>query len=470
VRPVGGGNNDSFIEGQVQLENCRPKCLTKSEQEVLLSLAGSQRNRIRQLAQWLRDHPAAAALLHDTKGKSKGKISKDVDGENVTLKERLHFERCLDEIEPRSRLKDLLECTKDWIECFIARLETVQEAKELVQSSKHLQTVVESAVKANKETSPSVKPRKRRPSPQVVVFPDQERLHAKRRKTVDRATSPLHEAADASLYLEHDTSARQVSVDMTAAESEAAAYATHTQKDSQEDETPPSPQSLPSPPPHGQSRPLRAQQVTTEESQTTTTQDSSAKAVSLPSVRSLPPVQSSSSGDDGFQVIVVKETMHSTSLGTTRDAEAVSSTTTLKVEKVLGQEKKQKKKKKKGLRTPEAPPVPLELISVLEEASAEAEKRRKEEKKRLDEYEYDPWADLQCWVPPPAYPRSVEPQNVKNVQEGPSDDVTYVQLSSKKARQTFDTFDEESQSTSNSRRERLEEEARITDFLRSEDL
>lgn len=448
VKPAGGGQQAG--------EACRPKCRDKSEQNLLLQIASAQRNRIRQLAQWLADHPEAAAILKDTKGKGKGKASA-TDPEEIAQKQKAHFERCMEEIEPRQRLDELIASTSDWIECFKSRLEAIRLAQRAISTTQEHQSVsVDQAI--GKERS---KKRAARSTSAALQEAKQ-----KRRRTIDRGTSPiqeLQELAEKSVYLEqsreHDLQCAvsdgidepvQVGTTKSALVSSSAL---------QEDDSPPSPQSLPSPPPPAQVRP---KQSTTDDSQQSTN-ESSSKPIPLPSVRSMPPVQSSSSADDSFKITVIKDTTTTSVHDNLVDQTA--STSRVKVVR---------KPKKRASRLP---PPSSDVLSKLEEAAKEAEIKRKEEKARFGEFDYDPWEGLIGWVPPKSHegsrPVLPDPDKKVIVEETVESSASTLEMLSAMSRtfSTFESFEAESSETaSQGRREREENEARISEFLLSEEL
>lgn len=442
-------------------ETCRPRCIIQAEQTILLDIASKQRNRIRELAQWLTDHPDAATLLRDTKGKGKGKAREGNDND-IVLKQKAHFERCLEEVEPRQRLKELIASTNDWINCFKSRLDAIRSAKttlhELEQRQRHVSSALEQDTSQKKRTNGSA-------TAQVTV------PYPKRRKTVDRGTSPIQEVVDQSIYLEQSQNYGRSTAGI-AVHTDTAPFpnqATDAEAALQEDESPPSPQSLPSPPPHAQARPKQSIQTVTEESQQSTT-DSSFKPTSLPSVQSLPPVQSSSSGDDGYRMSISRDT---TTVGQPGGAEIATASTT----KIIVRPVKRPRKS-----TVKLPPVSSEIQQLLEEAALEAQKKRKEEKQRLGELDYDPWWKLQDWVPPESQiPPGDEPEpeaeqvsvvQEETVQSNISDDKSEeMYTATSRIIGTFEALDTEgSETASQTQRERDDDEARIAEFLRSEDL
>lgn len=450
VKPAGGGQQTG--------EACRPKCKDKSEQSLLLQVASTQRNRIRQLAQWLADHPEAAALLDDIKGKGKGK-ARQTDPEEITQKHKAHFERCLEEIEPRQRLRELSTSTGDWIECFRSRLNAVQQAQHTVhtlQERRRRRSIdkVNGTEQSNKRVSNAAS----------AAMHDGE---SKRRRTIDRGTSPIQEIqelVDKSIYLEQS---RDLDIDHDPApEMNADSTENHVKPGLlaagalQEDDSPPSPQSLPSPPPHAQ---IRQQGSTTTDESQQSTNESSSKPIIVPSVRSMAPVQSSCPADDGFKITIVRDT--TTTTVQDNAAEQTASTSRVKVAR---------KPKKRASRLP--PPSP-EVLSRLEEAAREAEIRRKEEKARLGEFEYDPWEGLIGWVPPetpsdrqPVLPEPVQQVTVEQTIQANTDTSEVSPTKSRKS-STFEALEAESSETqSQGRREREENEASIAEFLRSEEL
>jgi hypothetical protein len=127
------------------------------------------------------------------------------------------------------------------------------------------------------------------------------------------------------------------------------------------------------------------------------------------------------------------------------------------------------------------PPITPEVQQLLEEAAAEAEKKRKEERAKQGIFSYDPWDGL--WVPPPA-PQSVplngqvphEQQDVAEkeaIQSSASLEAYEEIMMTARSRVlgTFEALDAESSgSASHGRREQEEDEARIAEFLRSEEM
>lgn len=438
-------------------EACRPKCRDKAEQSLLLQIASTQRNRIRQHAQWLVDHPEAAALLRDTKNKGKGK-ERESNQDDIVYKEKAHFERCLEEVEPRQRLKELVASTRDWIECFKERLEVVQEAQHILES---VRVIRESPPK---EEALTTNP-KRILENGTYDRPDE---RPKRRKTIDRGTSPIQEVVEKSLYLEHSHDYSEKVPDQAREPAQHAmrtGQALSTENTSHEDDSPPSPQSLPSPPPNAQVRAKHSAQATTEESQQSTA-DSSAKPASIPSVPSLPPIRSSSpvGGEDSFK-ITIRQTNVASDLP---DLGAATSIATSKVEVV----RKPKKRASK------LPPITPEIHNLLEEASREAARKRKEEKQRLGEFDYDPWSELVGWVPPESLSAGAEEQSSEKLSPAIVTETTPIDTSVEEfttARthivRTFDALDaDSSENASQGRREREENEAMIAAFLREEEL
>lgn len=454
VKPVGGGQQIG--------ETCRPKCNTKTEQALLLSIASKQRNRIRQLAQWLTDHPEAASLLRDTKGKGKSKARDD--GQNdVAMKEKAHFERCLEEVESRQRLKELIASTNDWVTCFKSRLEAVRNAKKM------LIALQEGQERISRVDSPPSKKQKR-PSSGVTTVEVQVPRNTKRRRTVDRGTSPIQEIVERSIYLEQSREYEQDEGSAVIFEHPVANGPIHPaslaqETALQEDDSPPSPQSLPSPPPHAQVRQKQLQNVTDESQQSTT--DSSFKPPSLPSVQSLPPVQSSSSADDGFRTIVIREinsVVHDTGVEKQTD-----STTEMVAHKV--------KKPKK--RISKVPPIAPEIQLLLEKAALKAEKKRQEEKEAIGAPVEDHWQGLQEWVPPDnQIGPAVEPETTHSGEQrqdnesSMSGEMTGAMYTARSHVVSFEALEADGSSlASQERREREEMEAAgIQEFLKSEDL
>ncbi|KAK9899331.1 hypothetical protein P389DRAFT_168292 [Cystobasidium minutum MCA 4210] len=458
VKPAGGGQQTG--------EACRPKCRDKAEQTLLLQIASTQRNRIRQLAQWLADHPEAAALLKDAKGKGKARADKP-DQADITWKQKAHFERCLEEIEPRQRLRELIASTNDWIECFKSRLDAVQHAQQT------LLTMQEQDRKNELEAKGSMsKKRKKQAATDVNRLVQNEQ--PKRRRTIDRGTSPIQELQDVidkSVYLEasmdhgrpEEEESVHAGISRPAQENQDVKSEHAPISRLQEDDSPPSPQSLPSPPPPAQARQKASAQSTTDESQQST-HDSSAKPVSLPSVQSMPPVRSSSPPDDGFKVTIVQDTTtiashHANGL------EQGASTSRVKVER---------KPKKRATKLP---PLAPEVLTSLEIAAKEAAIKRKEEKLRLGEFDYDPWDGLVAWVAPESHDEQPEqlPEPIQSIQIAERTEYTAnttdVYTAKSRIISTFDSLEAESSETaSQGRREREENEARISEFLRSEDL
>lgn len=393
--------------------------------------------------------------MDDLKAKGKGK-ARQTDPEEITQKHKAHFERCLEEIEPRQRLRELIASTGDWIECFKSRLNAVQQAQQTIH------TIQERQRRRSVDKIDGTEQSKKRVSSAVsAAMHDGE---PKRRRTIDRGTSPIQEIqelADKSIYLEqsrdldidHD-STPDMNADSTESHVKPALLSAGAL---QEDDSPPSPQSLPSPPPHAQTR----QKASTTDDSQQSTNESSSKPITVPSVQSMAPVQSSSLADDGFKITIVRDTAT-----TSVQEDGVGQTTSTSRVKVA------RKAKNRASRLP--PPSP-EVLSKLEEAAREAEIRRKEEKARLGEFEYDPWEGLVGWVPPespndrqPVLPEPVQQVTVEQIVQAN----TYPsEMSPTKSRKggTFEALEAESSETqSQERREREENEARIAEILRSE--
>lgn len=401
-------------------ESCRPKCATKSEQEFLLNLAGSQRNHIRRLSRWLSEHPDLVNYLKDTKGKGKGK-ARDSLAEEELSKLKDYLEMRLEEIEPKSRLVELLAYTKHWIESFQERVEFIQSVKialehnNLPSSSlaEHSARIADQIIPTSpvqgmqKEPEASTQIRRQR-SPSRSASPHPKPVSKKRKRTVDRGTSPLSEAHDMATSVTvaqaGTASENVIRTSITVAESpdhatksisaitQVTLESTVLNEDGNDDDSPPSPQSLPSPPPHGQTRLKPLTQSGKDDSQASTA-GSSNKAGGTPSIHTLPPADSSnSSAEDALHATVIQEIV---------SAEVRADTPRKEQTAGLEQNHVVKKKEKRKHNKHKLPPVSDEVMQKLKQAALEAERQREEERRKEDIYiKYDYWGELKMWEPP----------------------------------------------------------------------
>ena len=377
--------------------SCHLRPRTASEAKLISDTSQVCRQRLDIVEKWLSKHPAVSQHLRDPKGKGKAReapeavsaiVSDAAHAQTVLLAQRL--KQCIYELDPPQRLADLALATKHWLDAFESRLSCLEaESRSPIVASTRL--VSPSATDNDVLNQPA--PRKRR----RLSNDDYDGTGI-----VGKPKSPVREAALPVKAIVKDFQDTQSS--------------SQSQSQSQKSwqETPPSPESLPSPPPAAQTRravlssaPTPSQPLTQclqPDAAVETQDEREASSLELPPLlSSIPtqPVQEDDSQETEASAAIITYPAQSASTSTSESSD-LTRTQQAKTPSISGHPGLSLTDEDAPLYSADTDAPPPQL-SLLEALSPGAEARLAEAaaaaQQLLTGLEYDPWGDIQWEVP-----------------------------------------------------------------------
>lgn len=379
-------------------DSCHLRPRTASEAKLIIDTSQVCHQRLDIIDKWLVKHPAVSQYLRDPKGKGKAREAPEAvsaiesgaaRAQTVLLAQRL--KQCIHELDPPQRLADLALATKDWLDAFESRLSCL---KAVSPSPIVAATRLVSPSATDNDVLNQPAPRKRRRLSNDAYDET---------GSVGKPKSPVREAALPVKAIVKDFQDTQSS--------------SQSQSQSQKSwqETPPSPESLPSPPPAAQTRravlssaPTPSQPLTQclqPDAAVETQDEREASSLELPPLLSsvlTQPVQEDDSQETEASAAIITYTAQSASTSTSESSADITRIQQAKTPSISVHPGRPATDEDAPLYSADTD-GPLSQPSLLKALSPGAEARLAEAaaaaQQLLTGMEYDPWDDIQWEVP-----------------------------------------------------------------------